>query len=376
MKKAGIYIHIPFCLRKCAYCDFYSLAFDSAICERYVNSLIAELSLFARREIDTIYFGGGTPSLLASEQVSRILSAINDRMVVCDGAEITLEANPATITREKLSELRSLGVNRLSLGIQATDDAALKTLGRLHNKAEAFAAVNDALAAGFTNISADIMLALPNDDEEKPLRRAEEISFLPVTHISAYLLKIMENTLFYINTPAGLPSDDRQAALYEVCCETLSKNGFSQYEISNFSKGEENRSRHNLKYWSCEDYIGLGAAAHSSLGGNRYSFPASISRFIKAFPAKSDASGEEHLLSRLSLEGKVDAEDYIMLRLRTTEGLSRKLLYNLYSFAFDSTKEKKIEAYAKEGLLTDDKEVITLTVKGFLVSNSIISELI
>lgn len=376
MSTTGIYIHIPFCLRKCAYCDFYSLPLSEELIEHYVDALIAELSLFAPRKVDSIYFGGGTPSLLASEQLSRILSAINGRMTVCDGAEITLEANPAAVTREKLSEFRSLGVNRLSVGVQATDDEALKTLGRLHTRADAFEVFEDALSAGFSNISADIMLALPNDDEQKSVRRAEEISSLPVTHLSAYLLKVMEGTPFHKNIPNGLPDDDKQATLYELCCDTLVKNGFRQYEISNFAKSDEYRSRHNLKYWNCEDYIGLGAAAHSSICGKRYSFPRSIKDFIKTFSAVSAVTDEEKALASLTFEGSVDAKDYIMLRLRTTDGLSRSLLYELYNTSFDEIKRKKIEAYAKAGLLIDGGDTIRLTVKGLLVSNSIISELI
>ncbi len=376
MTSTGIYIHIPFCLKKCAYCDFYSLPLDSELCERYVKALIAELSLFAPRNVDTVYFGGGTPSLLASEQISRILSAINGRMTVCDGAEITLEANPAAVTREKLRELRSLGINRLSVGVQATDDAALKALGRLHTRADAFTVFEDALAAGFCNLSADIMLALPNDDEKITAQRVSEISSLPVNHISAYLLKIMEGTPFYERTPHGIPADDEQAALYELCCNTLAENGFQQYEISNFAKSRELQSKHNLKYWNCEDYIGLGAAAHSSLGGERYSFPRSIDKFINSFADVSDLHNDSAALSFLNHEGSVDAEDYIMLRLRTTDGLSRKRLYSLYNYCFDESKRKQIEVFNSMGLLADDGDIIKLTVKGFLVSNSIISELI
>ncbi len=374
MKKAGIYIHIPFCIKKCAYCDFYSVAYDEHTANNYVDALINELSLFERREIDTIYFGGGTPSLLASEQVSRILSAINDRMAVCDGAELTLEANPATANRQKLSELRSVGINRLSVGIQSTDEQALKALGRLHTKNDAFSFIDDARSVGFDNISADIMLALPKDSREKTIKTVKEISSLPLRHISAYLLKIMENTPFYQSTPEGIPCDDEQAALYELCCETLEEKGFKQYEISNFAKaGYE--SRHNLKYWNCEDYIGLGAAAHSCLDGKRYSFARNITKFVDLFDGKTEFD-EQAALRMLDAEGVVDAEDYIMLRLRTTYGLSLGKLYDLYSFQFEEKKIKYVESCASSGLLNFDGNDIRLTRRGFLVSNSIISSLI
>jgi putative oxygen-independent coproporphyrinogen III oxidase len=375
MNRLGIYIHIPFCAAKCRYCDFYSVGYDEGTASRYVDAVVNQLLAFCadkeRREADTVYFGGGTPSLLREREIARVVDAVSRHMNITADCEITLELNPETATPEKLKSLRDAGINRLSVGVQSTDEKTLEILGRRHSAGQAKRAIALAHKAGFESISADIMLALPEENERALTGTLDALTALPLKHISAYMLKIADGTPFGSNPPLGIPDDAEQAGLYEYCCAYLEEKGFGQYEISNFAKtGFE--SRHNMKYWNCDDYLGLGAAAHSSLGGRRYSFGRDITGFIRAYDKEQSAG----FLSVLDFEGEVTAEDYIMLQLRTTEGLDTNELYEQYNYKLDIQKLKLIERYRAGGFLTTQDNKIALTVKGMLVSNAIIVDLI
>lgn len=375
MEKAGIYLHVPFCARKCAYCDFYSLPYGADAVRQYVEAACNQLAEYESRPADTIYFGGGTPSLLTGGQAARLLDAMRGRMAVDAGAEITLEANPATASREKLREWRAAGFNRLSVGVQSTDDGILRSLGRLHTARQALDFLDDAAAAGFDNISADVMLAVPGDGEASVRRTIGDLAAAPVSHISAYLLKLMPGTPFYEKTPPGIPDDDAAANLYELACALLGEKGFRQYEISNFAKpGRE--SRHNLKYWSCGDYLGLGPGASACLGGRRACFPRDLPLYLAAFAAPPARACDSAAFARLTPEGAVTGEDYLILRLRTTQGLSLKMLYDLYNMRLDESRLEKLRRWAGAGYLRFDGDAVRLTRRGFLVSNSILSELI
>ncbi|MEG2082972.1 MAG: coproporphyrinogen-III oxidase family protein, partial [Oscillospiraceae bacterium] len=218
---AGIYIHIPFCAHKCPYCDFYSVAYDDGLCSKYIAAIGRETEAFPPLSADTIYFGGGTPSLLRTEHIECMLNAVRSRFNIADGAEITLECNPATCDREKLRDLHSLGINRLSVGVQSTDDAVLQAAGRLHNGDQALRTLSDAALAGFDNVSADLMIALPQDDGRALDRSISDVTSTGAKHVSAYLLKLMPQTPFGEQAPDGLPDDDDQALLYEHCCNAL-----------------------------------------------------------------------------------------------------------------------------------------------------------
>ena len=282
----GLYLHIPFCSAKCHYCDFYSQPYRENEVAGYVDALLHQLHAFDRSghigPVDTVYLGGGTPSILPVEQTGRLLDRVFHIGRVMDGAEITMEVNPESCSFEYFSQLRSWGVNRLSVGVQSSFDDTLSAIGRRHTYRQAENAVTLAARAGFDNISADLMIGLPGQDGERLQQTLEKILQLPLVHISAYILKLSPETMMGGHPPDSLPDDDGQAELYETACRMLREGGFVQYEISNFAHpGSE--SLHNTRYWDCRDYLGLGPAAHSSLQGTRYSFPSDLRQFTDMY---------------------------------------------------------------------------------------------
>lgn len=353
----GLYLHIPYCLAKCRYCDFYSAGASRGVPDEYVDALIARIKATCPGRPETLYFGGGTPSLLFPAQVSRLVKAAGP----LPGAEITLEANPETVDEEKLAGFRAAGVNRLSLGVQTADDESLSRTGRPHTAAQSKAALAAAKAAGFENITGDIMLALPHYTREEFDRTLALLVEGGATHISAYLLKIEPGTSFGKNPPPGLPSEDEAADFYLYAVEELAKAGYAQYEISNFAKpGFE--GRHNLIYWDCRDYLGLGPAAASCMEGKRFSFGRSTADFLAgAAPTP---------------EGECTGADYIMLRLRLAEGLRLSLLKERYGLAFDEGRLAFIRRCAAAGYAVFDGDRLALTPEGMLVQNSILTELL
>lgn len=359
----GLYIHIPYCLSKCRYCDFYSTACQNGVPEGYIDALCREMDRFSACNStllrpDTLYFGGGTPSLLTPAQAARLICAAGPT----PSAEITLEANPETVTPELLAAFREAGVNRLSLGIQTARDDSLARLGRRHTAAQSRRALKMAVQAGYTNISGDLMLALP----AYTIAELDESIALLVeggcTHISSYLLKIEPNTVFGKRPPDRLPDDDAAADFYLAAVEKLASLGYEQYEISNFARpGFE--SRHNLIYWDCGDYLGLGPTAHSCMGGKRFAVPQGTAAFIAA-PAVYEPQGE------------CTAEDYIMLQLRLSHGLSLDALRTGYGVSFAPQKLRFLQTLAEHGLAVLDHDVLRLTPRGMLVQNSILCELL
>lgn len=357
----GLYIHIPYCRSKCAYCDFASAAVKGGVPDEYVDAVLRELWRFSPcgstpLRPDTVYLGGGTPSLLTPRQVSRILDAAGP----VPGAEITLEANPDTVTRDVLAGFRAAGVNRLSVGVQTASDESLRRIGRRHTAAEAARTLKDARAAGFENISGDIMLALPHYTADE-MRDTVALLAGECTHISAYLLKIEPDTVFGRRPPEGLPGDDEAAGFYLAAVRALSQAGFAQYEISNFARpGFE--SRHNLAYWHCEEYLGLGPAAASCMGARRFSTPRGTAAFLAGEAQYAD-------------EGPVTAEDEVMLRLRLAEGLDLDALQAKWGVRWDARRLAFCRTLARRGLARFDGRRLALTPRGFLVQNSILCEL-
>ena len=371
---AGIYIHIPFCLRKCPYCDFYSLAFDSELCSHYLDAVIDEARQFPSLACDTVYFGGGTPSLLSAAEIARVLDSLAGYYSISNDAEITLECNPATVDEDTLVALRSAGINRLSVGVQSLDDDVLKKAGRLHSSAEALKTLSDAHAAGFDNISADLMIGLPGEDRSALKNTVMGLSRAGVSHISAYMLKLMPGTPFYEHIPDNLPDDDGSAEFYESCCGYLDAAGFEQYEISNFARSYDSESRHNRKYWACGEWIGLGAAAHSCVADDRFSFGRDINGFIKKF--KHALPNSTGYLDALTHEGAIELSDRIMLGLRTREGIDIEKLREEYNYTLNQQNVEFINSICDAGLARYDKKNLSLTRGGMLVSNSIIARLI
>lgn len=305
----GVYIHLPFCLSKCPYCDFYSFreGADGVTADAYVNALICEIASEDKFCADTVYFGGGTPSLLGEKRIYKILNALAPSL---DGeCEITLECNPKTVDFNSLKAYRAAGVNRLSVGAQSFCDGELRALGRLHTASEAVNAVTDAHRAGFDNVSLDLMLATPGQTASSLSQSVRTAVSLGVSHVSAYILTIEKNTRFY-KAGVSLPEDDTVAQMYLNTVYGLNAAGIKQYEISNFAAiGFE--SRHNLKYWRCEEYKGFGASAHSFENGVRRCHSRSAAEYIKT----------RGRIIKVTDEKAGGFTEYAMLRLRLCEGL-------------------------------------------------------
>ncbi|MBQ8994733.1 MAG: radical SAM family heme chaperone HemW [Oscillospiraceae bacterium] len=365
----GIYIHIPFCVRKCPYCDFYSVAVEDELRKRFLSALKNEILSFGPVDADTIYLGGGTPSLLKPQEISDILEILRSHNRLSDDIEISMECNPASVTKSELKEFRSAGINRLSIGCQSFQQDLLAHLGRLHSAEESKRTVYDAQESGFSNISVDIMLGIPYATVETTKKDAEVAASLGIQHVSAYLLKICEGTPFAAGVP-GVPSDDEQADCYRAFCEVMDASSLYQYEISNFAlPGFE--CKHNLKYWNCGEWQGFGPAAHMSNGEKRFSFPNDLSSFLASFESEIPS----HPTSSFTIEGTVDAEEYIIMGLRKSSGISRADLRNKFNRSFSKEQEKFLLECQKHGLVDLDKDTVRLTREGFLLSNSILSEI-
>ena len=366
----GLYIHIPFCKAKCAYCDFYSLAHSEEKMDAYMAALLGHLEEVAPRaagmQVDTVYFGGGTPSYLGAARLCRILQTVLRRYDVARDAEITLEANPDSAGDWKeLRKLRRAGFNRLSLGVQSTDDALLRRIGRVHTYEQVQQAVMAARKAKFTNLSLDLIYGLPGQTLEDWQRTLADAVALGPEHLSCYGLKLEEGTpLWQQRQTLTLPDDDAQADMYLYTVAALGEMGYEQYEISNFAKsGKE--SRHNLKYWRMEEYAGFGPGAHSDFGGVRYGYVRDIDSYIAGRLVLSESETDSTLARDY---------EYVMLSLRTAAGIDRQTFEKRYRQRFQPM-ETLFEQYEKAGLASRTEGGWRLTPRGFLVSNSIIATL-
>ncbi len=361
----GIYLHVPFCVRRCNYCDFCSSVLEGGALEEYAAALVRSIEAFpGGGKADSVYFGGGTPSLLPAGLLEKIMNAVGRKFSLSGDCEVTLEANPNTVDEEKLRGYRSLGVNRISFGIQSCKDNELYTLGRLHSFSEAKRSVEAAQRAGFENISGDIMLGIPHQTPETALESVHKICGLGLCHVSAYMLKIEEGTRFDCPEIRALcPDDDTVADIYLAAVWELSRLGFEQYEISNFARpGRE--SRHNMKYWTGEEYIGFGPSAHSYYSGKRFYFTDDIAAFVK--DPLEPAVTEDNAPDRLA--------EYVMLGLRLCKGIKLDGIEKLGGNAAglgDLTQK-----YIAAGLMKKTAGGFALTPEGFLVSNGIIAEIL
>lgn len=366
----GLYIHIPFCKAKCAYCDFYSLAHSEEKMDAYMAALLRHLEEVAPRaagmQVDTVYFGGGTPSYLGAARLCRILQTVLRRYDVARDAEITLEANPDSAGDWKeLRRLRRAGFNRLSLGVQSTDDTLLRRIGRVHTYEQVQQAVKAARQAKFTNLSLDLIYGLPGQTVEDWQRTLADAVALGPEHLSCYGLKLEEGTpLWQQRQTLTLPDDDAQADMYLYTVAALGEMGYEQYEISNFAKPGK-ASRHNLKYWNMEEYAGFGPGAHSDFGGVRYGYVRDVDSYIAGKLVLSESENDSTLARDY---------EYVMLSLRTAAGIDRQTFEKRYRQRFQPM-ETLFEQYEKAGLALPTEGGWRLTPKGFLVSNSIIAAL-
>lgn len=360
----GIYIHIPFCLRKCPYCAFYSVPYDEMQKNAYVQALIRNISAYKSKHIfaDTVYFGGGTPSVLSVDDVKSIMSAISDSFVLKQDSEVTLEANPSSVTPEKLAGYLSAGINRLSFGVQSANNEELKLLGRLHDFQTAANAVRSALSVGYKNISCDLMIGTPGQTVASILDSSDKIAELGVTHISCYMLKIEKGTAYDCEMIRNAAADDDLSAdMYIALCSKLADSGYSRYEISNFAK-QGFESRHNLKYWQLTDYIGFGASAHSYFEGKRFYVPSNLNDYIAS-------DSQPNIIED---DAPNPLEEYIMLSLRLKSGVSLNRLGGLGGDAKGVLE--RIKPYVSAGLIECDGDHLWLTDSGALVSNTLILE--
>ena len=306
----GLYFHIPFCRSKCAYCDFFSGKADEADYDRYTSELKKKTEYWgasADEIISSVYFGGGTPSVLGTDRLIDILQCAKQSFSIRENAEITLEVNPESGLKLDFHRLKSAGFNRISIGMQSSDERELKTLGRIHSPSDAKKTVEKAKKGGFENISLDLMMGIPHQTKESLKRSIDFCAECGVTHISSYIMKVEQGTRFYsIKEQLQLPDEDEQASLYLFAVDYLDKLGFNQYEISNFSKtGFE--SRHNTLYWKCGEYIGIGPSAHSFYHGKRFYYERDIQSFFDGKITDDGTGGDE--------------SEYIMLALRLRSGL-------------------------------------------------------
>lgn len=354
----GIYLHIPFCMQKCPYCDFYSLSANDDQMQLYTNAVCRFLKqTHTTLPVDTIYFGGGTPSLLPPAMLEQILQTIAF-VFSLHKPEITLECNPATVTKETLSDYLHMGINRLSIGVQSFDEMQLHRLGRLHTAKEALHTIEQAATSGFQNLSCDVMLALPHQTTTELHNTLYQLMQLPIQHISAYLLKIEPNTPYAKSKLLQqLPDEDATADFYLQTVETLQQSGFLQYEISNFSKpGYE--SRHNCKYWRCEPYLGFGPSAHSCYAGTRFFVPSDLQTFCCA----------EKQPILIEDENPCTMEEKIMLGLRLLEGIPCNWL--------TEQQFRILKQCEKAGFIRFFAQRVAFTPTGCLVSNAILTEIL
>ena len=371
----GLYIHIPFCRSKCQYCDFYSLSGSEARMDAYQKALLAHLTESAPHAgactVDTVYFGGGTPSFYGDKRLIELLKRIKKLFRVDKNAEITLEANPDSVDLKMLKRLRRAGFNRISLGVQSADDAQLADLGRPHTFTQAQQAVEWARKAKFDNLSLDLIYGLPGQSQESWHSTVEQVLALEPDHISAYGLKVEEGTPLYQRVERGesMPDDDMQADCYLWTVERLGQAGYGQYEISNFAK-EGKLSRHNWKYWMTQPYMGFGPGAHSDFGGRRYSFVRDLSSYIKGVLEGGPIVDEDD-----EIPEKERGSEYLMLRLRTVHGIEEWEYRREYFMNFQPIQDR-LEEFARHGLAIQQNGRWRLTAQGFLLSNSIISDLL
>ena len=364
-----LYIHIPFCVRKCAYCDFLSAPGSEEAKASYTEALLREIEAVKteKREVSSIFVGGGTPSALSPSLMGDIFEKIHKSFSVAPDAEITIEANPGTLSKEKLFLYRNVGINRLSLGLQSPAAAELKSLGRIHTYEEFLESFSLAREAGFQNINVDLMCALPDQTYEGWVRNLRKVAALHPEHISAYSLIIEEGTPF-AKRKLNLPDEDTEYRMYEDTAGILAEYGYEQYEISNYAK-KDLACQHNVGYWTRKEYLGLGLGAASLWGNQRFSNTSDFSLYLNnsGFPEKIRGDRET-----LSLEAEMS--EFMFLGLRMTKGVSKAEFLEGFGVPIECVYGKVLDKYKSVGLLEETEGRIFLTRAGIHVSNGVMAE--
>lgn len=373
--KRGIYIHIPFCVSKCKYCSFNSYAGKENLHTDYLSMLKNEIVLKSDKSIsiDTIYIGGGTPSILKNGEISGILQVLKENFNIDKDAEISMEANPNTITKEKAEEWKRAGINRISIGLQSVNNKILKVIGRSHTLKDYLNAIKILKEVGFKNINTDLMIALPNQRIKDVKRAIKLVAKQGVTHISCYSLILEEGTPLYKMVEDGklkVPKEDYAVKMYKIAVKQLQKYGFNRYEVSNFAKnGYE--CRHNVNCWLRHEYYGFGAGANGFINGCRYGNVCDITKYIKSI--KNNATLEEF---KEKIDKNDALEETLMLGLRMERGVEIKVLNEILGKDFISYRESQLKNLYNLGLISYNNEELKATDKGFYVLNKIILELV
>lgn len=376
MDRFGIYVHIPFCMSKCKYCDFTSFPCNQDKIEKYFDVLIKEIESkkdCTSKEITTIYIGGGTPSVPDSKFIAKVINTIKNTFKISQNCEITIEVNPGTVTEGKLLDYKKNGVNRISIGLQSTNNRILELIGRIHNYEQFLNTYNLVKKVGYNNINVDLMLGIPTQTENELVESLEKVIKLNPNHISIYSLIVEENTQMQSlidNKELELPDEDTERNMYWKTKKILEKNGFKQYEISNFAKkGYE--SKHNLDCWNQEEYMGMGLAAHSYINRKRFSNIDNLNQYIE-----NENNLEENVIVNETQNKEEQSKEYMMIGLRKIDGVSisqfeRKFRINpLFYFRFEISK------LVEKGLIEVDLDRIKLTKKGLDFANIVFEEFI
>lgn len=380
MKGFGLYIHIPFCISKCNYCDFYSIGgADNEKKDRYISALVKHMQEYKIQTknyiVSSVYIGGGTPSLLDEIQLKTIMKAVKKNFRLSSRCEISIEVNPGTVDEKKLRAIRKLGINRISIGVQSFDDAELAVCGRRHNTNDVFECIGSARNAGFDNLSVDLIYGLPGQSREKLFDNLDTAVNLNVDHISLYGLKIEEGTPFwYSRHELDLPDEDSECEMYFGAVEFLKHAGYRQYEISNFAK-KQKACKHNIRYWNCDEYIGFGPAAHSYFGGKRFSFKRDLNLYIDSFDETKKVN-ETLVDEYVDIPPQARIAEYVMLRFRLHEGINLSKFKKRFGRSFESLYYEKMWPYINSGHIVKTKTGYAFTPQGMYVSNYILSRMI
>ena len=379
MKKIGVYIHIPFCKQKCYYCDFISYANKEQYFDKYVQALIAEISSFFDNngvEIETIYIGGGTPSIIGAKYIEKIMNKLQERNALITAKEITIEVNPGTATEKKLKTYKKIGINRLSIGLQSTDNHILKTIGRIHSYEDFFNTYKLARNQGFDNINVDLMIGLPNQKISDVKSSLEKITELKPEHISVYSLIVEENTPIEKMLNIGkleLPDEELERNMYWYVKNFLELNGYKHYEISNFAK-EGYESKHNLNCWNQKEYIGFGVAAHSYIDDVRFGNTGSIEEYLEN--CENGEFEKNRIIDEVEKDVFSREQEFMLIGLRKIDGVSIQDFKNKFGdnpiFVFKNELSKLVE----DGLVVVDFDSIRLTNKGLDLANLVWEEFV